>query len=167
MTQSDRRQFLLRELLKEQPEYAGIQIPKDIEKQKALLRSLMNVRPPRPVSQKFLAIQDAYLQEELQLREITDGNMLPSIPLNPHIALWQGDITALKADAIVNAANSTLLGCFRPLHSALTTVFIPKAAFSYGSSATPLRNGKAAANQLERLKSHLRSTFQALIFCIR
>lgn len=119
MTQSDRRQFLLRELLKEQPEYAGIQIPKDIEKQKALLRSLMNVRPPRPVSQKFLAIQDAYLQEELQLREITDGNMLPSIPLNPQIALWQGDITALKADAIVNAANSTLLGCFRPLHSCI------------------------------------------------
>ena len=79
----------------------------------------MNVRPPRPVSQKFLAIQDAYLQEELQLREITDGNMLPSIPLNPHIALWQGDITALKADAIVNAANSGLLGCFHPCHSCI------------------------------------------------
>ena len=72
MTQKERRLYLIRALLKEQPEYEGTEIPEDEEGQKRLLRSLFNIRMPRPASQEFLAVQDAYLQEETQRKGITE-----------------------------------------------------------------------------------------------
>lgn len=112
MTQSERRIYLLRELLKEQPRYEKIQIPADKEEQKHLLRSLFNVRMSAPVSDDFLKIQDAYLQEETARKGITDIAALT--PVQDTLYLWQGDITTLRCGAIVNAANSQMLGASGP-----------------------------------------------------
>lgn len=117
MDQIQRRLFLLNYLKKEQRALQNIPIPADAKSQKRLLRSLMNIRPPRPVSSDFLQIQDEYLQEETAAKGVTDSALLPASPRDHRLALWRGDITTLKVDAIVNAANSTLRGCFIPCHS--------------------------------------------------
>ena len=117
MTQSERRICLLRELLKEQPPYQEIQIPADKEEQRHLLRSLFNVRMPDPVSDDFLKIQDEYLQEETARKGITD--IADLTPIQDNLYLWRGDITTLRCDGIVNAANSQMLGCFAPCHGCI------------------------------------------------
>ena len=117
MTQSERRLYLIKELLCEEPRYANLDLPTDGQDQKRLLRSLLNIRPPKPVSQDFLKVQDAYLQEEIRSKGITDYTELR--PIQDGIYLWQGDITTLRCDAIVNAANSQMLGCFVPCHGCI------------------------------------------------
>lgn len=121
MTHEEQRVYLIQELLAEE-RYKNISIPVDEKEQKDLLRSLMNVRMPKPLSQDFFKIQDKYLQTERDMRGIIESEELPSIPGDPRMVLWQGDITTLKVDAIVNAANSTLLGCFRPLHTCIDNI---------------------------------------------
>ena len=117
MTQTERRLFLIKELLCERPEYRDIGIPVHPQDQKSLLRSLMNIRMPRPVSEEFLRVQDEYLQAETAKKGVTDIAHLTPVWENIH--LWQGDITTLKCDAIVNAANSQMLGCFCPCHGCI------------------------------------------------
>lgn len=84
-----------------------------------MLRTLMNVRPPEPVRQDFLKIQDEYLLERNRERGITDVADLKPVSSDPRLYIWQGDITTLKCDAIVNACNSQMLGCFSPLHACI------------------------------------------------
>lgn len=122
MTQDEKRLFLIKELLSEVPQYKDMQIPKNHIEQKRLLRSLMNIRPPRPISKKFLKVQDEYLRKEVSAKGITDSDALPASPLNHRLVLWQGDITTLKADAIVNAANTALRGCFVPCHACVDNI---------------------------------------------
>lgn len=114
MNQSEKRQFLIHELLKEAPEFQGLSVPSDSEGQKQLLRGLMNIRPPRKCSREFLEIQDSYLTAETAAKGITDFSELT--PLKEALYLWQGDITTLRCDAIVNAANSGMTGCYVPGH---------------------------------------------------
>lgn len=114
MNQNERRLFLIQSLLRERPSCQKQIIPTDSERQRILLRGLMNVRNPHPVSPEFLETQDTYLWEETAKKGITDIRDLP--PMQPGLYLWQGDITTLKCDAIVNAANSGLTGCYIPNH---------------------------------------------------
>lgn len=151
MTQEERRLYLIRELLQEQPEYAGMDIPADEQGQRTLLRSLFNIRMPQPVSNGFLEIQDAYLQEETRRKGIT--GLADLSPAQEGIYLWQGDITTLRCDAIVNAANSRMLGCFYPCHGC-----IDNAIHTYAGIQL-----RAACAQLMRQQGHEEETGAAKI----
>ena len=117
MTQTERLDFLINYLIGENSELRAIDIPTQDTEKKRLLRSLMNIRPPKTASKAFLEVQDAYLQEECAPKGVIS---LSDISLEqPGIYLWQGDITLLSVDAIVNAANSAMLGCFVPCHGCI------------------------------------------------
>lgn len=114
MNQAERRIWLINALLNERADGRGIAVPAGAGEQRDLLRALMNVRSPEALATEVLDIQDAYLQQRLVERGgATDAGTLPCCN---RIAVWRGDITLLKADAIVNAANSQMLGCFVPGH---------------------------------------------------
>lgn len=114
MNQSEKRLFLIRTLLDERQERGELSIPTDADEQRQLLRGLMNIRAPQRIGTDFLKIQDEYLQEENAARGITDISDMT--PVQPGLYLWQGDITTLRCDAIVNAANSGMTGCYIPNH---------------------------------------------------
>ena len=114
MTHEEKRIYLIKALLAEQPRYGNIEIPADGQGQKDLLRSLMNVRLPAPLSDEYVGIEGEYLKEETEAKGVT--RLADLSPAEDGVYLWQGDITTLEVDAIVNAANSALLGCFQPLH---------------------------------------------------
>lgn len=117
MTQNERLSYLIDFLINEKSEYSKISVPNNELEKRKLLRSLMNVRPPLPISDSFLKIQDQYLKEETSSKGIIKIKELT--PVREKIYIWQGDITTLSCDAIVNAANSAMLGCFVPCHGCI------------------------------------------------
>ena len=149
MTQAERRVYLIDYLLAERGETA--EIPKDEYNQKRFLRSLFNVRMPKAVSDEFITIQDEYLQEETACKGITD--IADLVTVQEGVYLWQGDITTMKCDVIVNAANSQMLGCFYPCHGC-----IDNAIHTY--AGVQLRN---ACDQLMQAQGHEEPTGQAKI----
>jgi Predicted phosphatase homologous to the C-terminal domain of histone macroH2A1 len=135
MNQKERRLFLMKELLKEDEQYKTIEIPHDEAEQKQLLRALMNVRSPKKISKEFLNIQDEYLKEEVIGKGVVELSSLS--PVADGIYLWQGDITRLAVDAIVNAANSGMTGCYVPNHRCIDNCI-------HSFSGIQLRNACAA-----------------------
>lgn len=119
MTQEERRIYLIKYLLKEETRICRHKIPAEKVEQENLLRSLMNVRMPMPVSEEFLKVQDEYLKQRNEERGITDIRELKPVMTDNRLYIWQGDITTLKCDAIVNACNSQMLGCFSPMHACI------------------------------------------------
>ncbi|MGN1303501.1 MAG: protein-ADP-ribose hydrolase [Oscillospiraceae bacterium] len=117
MTNDEKLLYLIKYLLAEDAQYKNAEIPQSNEERFRLFRSLVNVRPPMPIDDDFQKVQDEFLQEEIMTKGISDfANMKP---VKDNIYLWKGDITTLKCGAIVNAANSQMLGCFQPCHSCI------------------------------------------------
>ena len=114
MNQAERRRFLIEELEKEEPAHQELQVPSGADQQRALLRGLLNIRAPKRMGAELQKVQDAYLQGEIAAKGITKLDDL--MPVQPGLYLWQGDITTLQCDAIVNAANSGMTGCYVPNH---------------------------------------------------
>ena len=122
MNQNERRRRLIHALLEEMPQYQYPVFPFTADRQWQLLRSLMNVRPPMPATDEFLRIQDAFLKEMTEEKGVVDADSLRPCAADSRLVLWQGDITTLRCDAIVNAANSQLLGCFSPCHGCIDNI---------------------------------------------
>ena len=156
MTQNERRLYLIENLLAERGE--RIEIPSDEYNQERLLRSLFNIRMPKPVTNDFLQIQDAYLQEETARKGITDIADLE--PIQKGIYLWQGDITTLKCDAIVNAANSQMLGCFNPCHGCIDNAIHTFAGIQLRRDCN---KSKDTMSRQDRRRSRLPTIFRVIM----
>mgnify|MGYP004634639159 FL=1 len=141
MEQTERRTRLIKYLLEERNE--TISIPSDEGSQKRLLRALLNVRPPMPVSAEFLSLQDEYLTERRNERGVVD---VKNLVYSDGISLFKGDITTLNADVIVNAANSAMLGCFRPLHNCIDNAIHTFAGVQVRLDCNDIMKGREAEN---------------------
>ncbi len=155
MNQAERRLWLINELMSEDDYYRNYDIPSDEKEQKDLLRALMNVREPKDISEEFLEIQDEYLAEDNATHGYVPIDELKPVESNPNLYIWQGDITRLKVDAIVNAANSQMCGCFQPLHNCIDNVI-------HSKSGIQLRLKCA---DIMRHQGHEEPTGQAKITC--
>lgn len=116
MTKKEMVNFLLDYLIMENPQFKAIDVPEDLPGQEALLRALLNVRPPMAVSTRFLIMQNDYLQLKKAERVVVFLNHIQPLATDDRLYVWKGDISRLQVDAIVNMANRQLLGCFQPLH---------------------------------------------------
>ena len=119
MTQQERLDYLVEQFKEDSGEYRDLEVREDAEDKRRVLRSLMNIRMPRPLAEDALRVQDEYLQGRAAEKGVVTLPEIPAVPGHPELSVWQGDITRLAVDAIVNAANSQMLGCFVPMHACI------------------------------------------------
>ena len=149
MNQMQRLDALLRRL---GAEHGGVATPQDEVGKRRLLRALMNIRPPAPLAADFLELQDAYLQEEARARGVVEVAALPVTAGDPRLALWQGDITRLRADAIVDAGNDALLGCFCPCHGCIDNAIHSAAGLQLRQACQDLMQAQGHEEPVGRAK---------------
>ena len=145
MTKLEKILTLNKLLLDEMPDIKIEDVPKTLKSQRQLLRALMNVRPPLPLDENFLKLQDEILSAEVEDRGIVKISDIPDVEKN--IKIWQGDITRLEVDAIVNAANSALLGCFIPLHKCIDNAIHSAAGLQLRDACNKISNGNEPTGQ--------------------
>lgn len=145
--------YILQELMEAMPEYKHIQIPDEYIEKKRLMRSLMNLIPPIEMGGDFLKAQDEELLSQREEKGIINIDSIESTSKHPRLKLWQGDITRLKVDAIVNAANNQLLGCFIPLHACIDNAI-------HSAAGVQLRN---ECQQIMKQQGKLEATGKAKI----
>lgn len=153
MSRSENLSYILRTLLGECEEYAGWRIPETMEQRKRMMRALLNVRRPSPVSKEFLQAQDMELQWQLEDKRVVTLSYIAPCKADSRLRIWQGDITRLQVDAIVNAANSAMLGCFVPMHRCIDNAI-------HSAAGVQLR---LACDRLMRAQGHPEPTGQAKI----
>lgn len=157
----NRLNYLIQYLIDEDPQYSELRIPEDLHGKRDLFRALRNVREPKPVNEEFLRLQDEELQAQLQEKGIVELVDIEGIrrgekffaPTGKQLSLWQGDITRLRVDAIVNAANAQMLGCFHPLHKCIDNAI-------HSAAGVQLRE---ECHRLMLQQGHLEQTGQAKI----
>ncbi|MBQ6221960.1 MAG: hypothetical protein IJJ44_05070 [Solobacterium sp.] len=126
MNQNERLDYLVEQFKEDSVQYRNLITPEDIYEKRRTLRSLMNIRMPKRMSRDVLRVQDEYLQERNRENGIVEFSSIPVIAAQGSnhaygdiLSVWQGDITRLAVEAIVNAANSQMLGCFIPMHTCI------------------------------------------------
>lgn len=123
-TQEERLDYLLRKFKEDSVQYKDVEVEGGYEKKRMALRSLMNIRMPKRMAEDVMEVQDEFLKLEAKEKGIVTLRDIPTVreqygsshPCGDRISIWQGDITRLSVGAIVNAANSQMLGCFVPCH---------------------------------------------------
>lgn len=117
MSQNERLDYLVEAFKTDSVQHKDLQTPSDTDGKRRILRSLMNIRMPKKLDESVLIVQDEYLQQRINENGIVELSDIPVI--KDGLSIWQGDITKLAVDAIVNAANSQMLGCFIPMHTCI------------------------------------------------
>ena len=125
--QEERLDYLLEAFKKDSLWYKDLEVGEDYQEKRRTLRSLMNIRMPGAMAPEVLEVQDEFLREEAAEKGIVTLEEIPTAvrqygsrkPFGDKISIWQGDITRLQVGAIVNAANSQMLGCFHPCHGCI------------------------------------------------
>lgn len=159
--------YLLRALLDERAEYAEWQIPDSLPEQQTMMRSLLNVRPPYPVGEDFIKAQDMELQRQAAEKGIVALSDIEPCRKDRRLRLWQGDITRLQVDAIVNAANSALLGCFVPMHRCIDNAIHSAAGVQLRLACNRLMQAQGHPEPTGRAKLRTAITCLPVMCCIR
>ncbi len=155
MEQSKNIDKLLKELIADSDQYKNDfileeEFPQIEAEKKNLIRSLMNIRMPKELPDELVALQDDYLQKELEEKGIVALSDIPTIkeqfgsksPFGEKLSIWQGDITRLKTGAIVNAANSQMLGCFVPCHRCIDNAIHSAAGMQLRKECSHIMNSR-------------------------
>ena len=141
-TQDQRLDYLVEAFKADSVQYRDLPTPADAEGKRRILRSLMNIRMPERMDEAIIAVQNEYLRERIRENGIVAPADIPEV--RDGLSIWKGDITRLAVDAIVNAANSQMLGCFVPMHTCIDNCIHTYAGVQLRAEC---------ARQMERLRS--------------